>query len=186
MKRLSLAAVLAMLLVLCLLATAGPATAGTPKGAPSFTFYGGIVDELDPGQFTGVEGVGTSTHTHWRIWSWMKVAFPGQVDEQSWFPHYDWSIVLMDKADGTEGWHYHWGNGVISTAGPSSASPFWPDKSTWLWTTRFVGVTDPAGIHHITEYWTGCNKYKGLKAYCAWTMGGPPFQDVIGKGWILR
>jgi len=186
MKRLRLAAVLAIVLLLCLLATAGPATAGTLKGATSFTFNGGLAGQLDPGIVTGTPGVGISTTMHWRIFSWMDVDLPRATEPQRWWYHFDWSMVLMDKPDGTEGWHYHWGNGVISTDLPSSAEPYWPPKSTWLWTTKFVGVTDLAGIHHITEYWTGCNKYKGLRAYSTWQMGGEPYQDVTGKVRILR
>jgi len=32
--------------------------------------------------------------------------------------------------------------------------------------------------HYITETWTGCNKYKGLKALCTWTMRQADFQDA--------
>ena len=201
MKRLSLAVVLAVLLALCLLATAGPATAGTPKGAPSFT-YAGVWDWGDETPTIVYDGVwspddpevGNATILHWRIRPQMVVSSPGKPSEQWWYL-YDWNMVLLDKPgpgypddpeDLIPGWHYHWGIGIVSSAMPNGAWPFEPPKATWLWTTKFTGVTTPAGVHYITECWTGCNKYKGLRAYCTWTMAEPDFSDAAGKVWILR
>ena len=197
MKRLSLAVVLALLLALCLLVAAGPAAAGTPRCAPSFTFYGGLAGELDPGiPYFDTPAVGNLTVLHWRFFSWEQVSFPGAKEEQSWSTLYDWSMVLRDKPgpDYPEdpeslipGWHYHWGTGVVSTTlDPSGDWPSMPPKETWLWTSKLTGVTTPAGVHYITEYWTGCNQYKGLKALVTWTMRDPNFQDVAAKGWILH
>lgn len=193
-KRLSLLAALALLLALCLLATAGPATAGTPRGAPSFTWYGGLAGQLDPGVYHfDCPAVGNTTFTDWRFYTWTQVSLPGAIEEQSWSTLYDWNAVLLDKVNPDDpespipGWHYHWGTGVISTTlDPTSGWPSMPPKKTWLWTAKLTGVTTPAGVHYITECWTGCNKYRGLRAYCTWEMRDPDFQDAAGKVWVLH
>lgn len=196
MTRSSLLAVLALLLVVGLLATAGPAMAGAPKCPPSFTWYGGIADILDDGRvFPDCPAAGNTTILDWRIYSRMQVCLPNATDEQSWWYLFDWNMVLLDKPgpdypDDPEslipGWHYHWGTGVISTDEPNPVSPFEAAKSTWLWKTAFTGITTPAGVHYITESWTGCNKYKGLKAISTWTMAAADYQDAAGKVWIVH
>ena len=179
--------VLVLALLLALLLAAGPAI-GAPKCASTFTFYGGLAGEVDPGQYYfDTPAVGNLTVLHWRMFSWEQVSLPGAKKEQSWSTLYDWSMVLLDQPDGTAGWHYHWGTGIVSTT--LDPSPFWPSlppKKTWLWTAKFTGVTTPDGVHYIHEYWKGCNRYKGLTAYCTWTMADPDFQDVVGTVRILR
>lgn len=185
--------VLVLVLLLVLLATAGSATA---RAAPSFTWYGGLYDQVDLGDYRAdTPAIGNATHFHWRFYSWMQARLPGDAEEQSYWYLYDWNYVALDKpgpdypADPESlipGWHFHWGTGIVSTDLPNYEAPFEPPKATWLWTTKLTGYTTPAGVHYITEYWTGCNKYKGLKALCKWTMRQADFQDATGKVWILR
>ena len=186
MARLSVLAILALLLALCLLATAGPATAGTPKGAPSFTWYGGLSDFLDNGDWhPDCPAAGNLTVLHWRTsWS-IQVRLPRETREQSWWIITDLNMVLLDKPDGTPGWHFHSGTSIWCSENPLDYSwPLLPPTSSWLWTSKDTGVTTPAGVHYFIDDLTGWNQYKGLKAYGTWTMADPYFQDAVGKVWI--
>ena len=194
--------VLVLALLLALLLVAGAASAGSAKGAPSFT-WDAVFDwgeetptVIDWGvTFPDHPDVGNTTILHWRIRPQLIVSFPNKPGVRQWWDLYDWNMVLLDKPgpnypadpnDVIPGWHYHWGTGIVSSVMPSAVSPYEPPKKSWLWTTKFTGITTPAGVHYITEDWTGCNRYKGLKAYCTWTMAQPDYSDAAGKVWILH
>jgi hypothetical protein len=179
-------AVLALLLVPCLLATAGAAQAAQPTGPPTLTYHAGFGGELDPGlNYENVPAAGNTTQYDWRLYTWMQVVIGTDPGQQSWFELYDWNFVMFDQPDGTAGWHYHWGTGIVSSVDPSLYWPKLPPRSTWLWTSEFTGATTPAGVHTITEDWTGCNAYKGLKACCIWQMSNPNYLHFNGKVWLL-
>jgi hypothetical protein len=195
MKRLSLAVVLALLLALCLVATAGPALAGTPKGSPTYTWHGGYAAELDQGTvLPDCPAVGNTTILHWRTSWWMHACLPWKAEEQSWYVLTDINMFLLDKPgpgypDDPEslipGWHFHFGNDIVCSVDPE---PYWnegrlPPKWSWLWTTKLTGFATPAGVHYMTDYYTGWNQFKGRTAYCTWTMGTG---DATGKVWILH
>jgi len=183
--RLSLVAVLSLLLALCLLAMAGPATAGTPAAPPSFTVHAGFGGELDGGQvYPDCPKLGNLTIFHWRMWGPAEITWRAPARVQEVYFLYDWNMVLLDEPNGTPGWHYHCGTGIICSVDPSLKWPSLPPKTTWLWTTRFAGTTDPAGWHDITEYWTGCNQRTGQKALYRWRM--LEWDDLNGEGWILN
>jgi hypothetical protein len=173
----------------------GPAAA---TSTPSFTWYGGVANILSDGQvFPDCPALGNTTILHWRPLCYAVSRFPGDAQEELYSVLYDWNMVLLDEpgpdyapGDPTSvipGWHFHSATGIISTVDPFSEDfPMPPPKSSWLWTTKGTGFTTPAGVHYIIESWTGCNKYKGLKAICTWTMADPDFQDAVGKVWILH
>jgi hypothetical protein len=204
MKRKSVAAALLCLALVALMAlAAGTATAGPPRCAPTLTFEGGLAGELDAGQYYfDTPAPGNLTVLHWRPYTWC-VFTSGAASGEQWSYLWDWSMVLLDKPGETypddpldviPGWHYHWATGVIcATDDPWNFWPsYWadsqslPPKALWLWTTKGTGVTTPAGVHYITEYWTGHNEYEGKTAICTWTMADPDFQDARGKVWILK
>ena len=185
--RLSLVVTLALLFAVSVMAAAGPASADTPRGTPSFTWYGGLSAFLDDGQwYFDRPATGNLTILHWRT-SWgIQVSLPGETEERSWWILTDLNMVLLDKPDGTPGWHFHRGTSIWCTEDPSEYWPVLPPKSSWLWTSTDTGVTTPAGVHYFTDRLTGHNEYEGLKAYGTWTMADPDFQDATGKVWILK
>ena len=185
--------VLVLVLLLSLLATAGSAPA---RGAPSFTWYGGFYDQVDAGDYhADTPAVGNATQLPLALLLLDAGAPPaGRGGAVVLVPlrlelrgaRRAGSDYATDPESVIPGWHYHWGTGIVSTELPNYTPPFAPPKATWLWTTKLAGFTTPAGVHYITETWTGCNKYKGLKALCTWTMRQADFQDATGKVWILR
>ncbi len=201
--RFGLVGALVLALLLGLLLAAGPAAAG-PECVRTLTLEGGLAGELDPGQYCfDTPALGNLTVFHWRMYTW-GTATSRRTGDLPWSECYDWDMVLKDKpgptypddpTDVIPGWHYHWFTGVVcATDDPWTFWPsYWetrttklPPKSLWLWKSKGTGVTTPGGVHHITEYWTGCNQYRGKTAVFRWTMADPDFQDARGKIRILK
>lgn len=179
--------VLVLALLLGLLLAAGPASAVTPPESPSFTWYGGMAGDLDPGlTLPDFPAAGNETALNWRIYTWMRVDIPGTPAAQKWWTLYDWNYVAYDEPDGTQGIHYHWGTGIVTSKDPGKYWPLLPPQRFWLWTSTFGGITTPEGVHLISENWTGKNAYAGSTAYCTWRMADPSFQDITAQVWILE
>ena len=187
MKTASMAAVLALLLALCLMAAPSPAKAAQPPDYPSFMWYGGMAAQLDLGiDILDWPMPGDETNLHWRITAWVRAVIPGQPAVQKWWILYDWNGVLYDNP-AESGIHCHWGTGIVTTKDPGKYWPGLPPQRHWLWTSIFGGVSENVtGVHLVNENWTGVNENQGLKAYCTWRMADPNYQDMTAKVWILN
>lgn len=169
MKRLSLVVMPALLLALCLLATAGPALAAEPAATMSGTFVG----VLDPGEVTVVNG---TTYTE----GWVPFGLITQATGPQGQRFLGWAVMCLNVIEPPTGNNYHAGDIVFTTVDPSSLPGGWnpalsfeanlPPTSTWLWKGTWDGVTLNKRNHMVHIALEGWNGNAGLTANVTWKM----------------
>ena len=200
-KRLSLCAVLVLVMTLCLLALAGPALAWWPMwGHPAMPFGGQPPSEmqgmatadsldalwagLDPGtKYVDTPHPGEQLWLGWRYVALWYAATGPWADRVTGYILFNWNDIERSEATANT----HWGTSIVTSVDPTTCWPCLPPRSTWLWTGRLQGVTflsDTLGLHCIQEQWTGCNMNRGLRAYVTWAFDNP--WDVHGQSWVVK
>ena len=160
-------AVLALLLAVCLLATARPASAA----AAAATLHGTFVDYLDDNQPPTYGPDGTE---YWDDWTALGVWTSTTGPEGGRFLGY--VVMCLDLVIPPRGNNYHTGDIVFTTQDPrpwNTDRPFLanlPDEKTWLWKGTWDGVTLNKRNHVIHLDLTGYGTNSGLKAKVTWFM----------------
>jgi hypothetical protein len=169
MKRLSLLAALALLLALCLLATAAPALAG---GA-AISLHGTFLDFLDYGvEYPDTPQVGDVTTLEWTFYGrWLKATGPegGRL--------LGYIVQTEDMIVRPSGNNSHVGVIAYTTADPSltwNADDSWQEnldalpEGSLLWVGTATGATHADHNHVFVNYLEGRNGNTNLTATVRW------------------